>query len=65
MIGPGITPGGEVKQPQQHYQKQVAATVAKLLDKQFITDRATGRPFTLPKQQMAGTIINETSITVK
>jgi len=63
MIGPGITPEGEIKQPQQHYQKQVAATVARLLGEQFVTGRATGTPYTLP--QPASTAITETIIKVK
>lgn len=65
MIGPGITPEGEVKLPQQHYNKQIAGTVAALLREKFSTSHATGAPFTLPKQQITGNEINETSIIVK
>jgi hypothetical protein len=35
MLGPQIAPVGEIKAPQQTYQKQIAATVAMLLGKKF------------------------------
>ena len=34
-IGPGIRPLGEIKQPEQLYQAQLAATIAKLLGLTF------------------------------
>ncbi len=36
-LGAGITPKGEVKEPQQLYQKQIAATIAALLGLDFTT----------------------------
>ena len=38
MIGPGIEPLGEIKIPQQVYQKQIAATIANLLGKKFVSN---------------------------
>jgi hypothetical protein len=35
MIGPGISPEGEIKSCRQSYQKQIAATIAQLLGEQF------------------------------
>jgi hypothetical protein len=35
MIGPGISPEGEMKSRRQSYQKQVAATISQLLGEQF------------------------------
>ena len=35
VIGPGITPGGEVKFAQQSWQKQMASTIAGLLGEEF------------------------------
>lgn len=44
MLGPGIAPLGEGKQKQQVYQKQVAATVAVLLNQQFTAKHTVGKP---------------------
>ncbi|MFM2362328.1 MAG: hypothetical protein RLZZ316_1230 [Bacteroidota bacterium] len=38
VIGPGIQPRGEIKEPMQLYQKQLAATIAKMLTLNFTTN---------------------------
>jgi len=48
MIGPGITPEGEMKTTQQFYQKQIAATVAMLLGEKFTADHSVAKPIALP-----------------
>lgn len=54
MLGPGIAATGEMKQPQQVYQKQLAATVATLLGMQFTANHRIGQPLTvLPAIQKA------------
>ena len=35
VIGPGISPGGEIKTPLQIYQKQVASTISQILGEDF------------------------------
>ena len=49
MIGPGITPLGEIKTPGQICQKQMASTIAQLLGQDFKTNHTIGRPLDLPK----------------
>lgn len=44
MIGPGIEPLGEIKEEQQIYQKQIAATMASLLGQEFKTEHKTAKP---------------------
>jgi hypothetical protein len=39
VIGPTITPAGEIKEDQQIYQKQLAQTIAALLGEKFISDQ--------------------------
>ncbi|MBL7742838.1 MAG: alkaline phosphatase family protein [Chitinophagaceae bacterium] len=39
IVGPNITPSGEIKEEQQHYQKQVAQTIALLLGESFESDQ--------------------------
>lgn len=47
MLGQGIAPVGELKQKQQTYQKQIAATIAILLGEKFIPNHPVGKPITL------------------
>ena len=44
VIGPDTSPVGEVKTEGQLYQKQIAATIAKLLGFNFITNHPVGNP---------------------
>ncbi len=44
VIGPDTAPTGEVKTEGQLYQKQIAATIAKLLGFNFITNHPVGNP---------------------
>ncbi|MBC7933935.1 MAG: alkaline phosphatase family protein [Rhizobacter sp.] len=48
MIGPGINPLGEMKANTQIWQKQIAATVAELLDEEFKANHPVAAAFTLP-----------------
>ena len=47
MLGTGIDAGGEMKQPQQIYQKQLAATVASLLGINFTPKHKVAPPIAL------------------
>ena len=47
IIGPGILPEGEIKNPSQIYQKQIASTVAWLLGEEFKSSRNSGEPILL------------------
>lgn len=60
MIGPGIEAGGEMKNRDQLYQKQIASTVSYLLGENFITDHPVAAPIRLPviTNVMAETIIS-------
>jgi hypothetical protein len=49
LIGPGIAPLGEMKITQQHYQKQIAATIAMMLGKNFETVHRIGEAIILPQ----------------
>jgi len=49
VIGPGIAPQGEMKTAQQHYQKQIAATVATMLGEKFTSRHTIGQPIELPQ----------------
>lgn len=48
MLGPGIIPMGEMKEEQQIYEKQVAATIAWLLGEKFEASNRIGQPIALP-----------------
>jgi arylsulfatase A-like enzyme len=48
MLGPGIIPMGEMKDEQQIYEKQVAATIAWLLGEKFEVSNHIGQPIMLP-----------------
>lgn len=48
MIGPGIKPLGEMKSNTQIYQKQIAATVAGLIDQHFEANHPIATAFKLP-----------------
>jgi hypothetical protein len=43
-IGKGITPAGEIKKGQQHYQHQVAQTLARLIGLNFTSEKKPGPP---------------------
>jgi predicted AlkP superfamily pyrophosphatase or phosphodiesterase len=49
MMGPGIDALGEIRQPQQVYQKQVAATIANWLGEEFKTSPKPAEAMRLPK----------------
>jgi hypothetical protein len=48
MLGPDILPGGEIKDCQQIWQKQIASTVALLVGEHFESDHRTGDPISIP-----------------
>jgi hypothetical protein len=48
LLGPGISPEGEVKNNQQSYQKQMASTIARLLGGQFETARNKSESIFIP-----------------
>ena len=49
LIGPGIMPQGEMKIAQQHYQKQIASTVATMLGEKFTPKHTIGSAMVLPQ----------------
>lgn len=49
IMGPGIKPLGEIKQPMQVYQKQIAATIAQLLGFKFVANHPVADPITIIK----------------
>jgi hypothetical protein len=65
MVGPGISAEGEQQQKQQVYQKQVAATVAALLNTRFTAKHRIGQPLVValeaPPQKLAA---NEAAVLV-
>ncbi|HSN62443.1 MAG TPA: alkaline phosphatase family protein, partial [Ferruginibacter sp.] len=48
MMGPGIKPLGEIKTNNQIYQKQLAATIAQLIDQKFEANHPVAAAFQLP-----------------
>lgn len=48
MIGPAIPAAGEIKEPQQTYANQLAATIALLLGQDFKSSHSAGKPLTFP-----------------
>jgi hypothetical protein len=48
MLGPGILPQGEIKEEQQTWEKQLAATVALLLGEKFEASHPIGQSILLP-----------------
>lgn len=48
VMGPGIRPMGEMKNEQVLYQKQIAATIARLLGQQFECEHKVGQCIDLP-----------------
>ena len=48
MLGPGTLPLGEIKEEQQTWEKQVAATIALLLGEKFEAPHAIAQPISLP-----------------
>jgi len=62
MIGPDISPAGEIKNEQQIYEKQLPTTIAMFLGQKFETAHRAGKPITLTDNnsisknfQLAGT----------
>jgi hypothetical protein len=53
VLGPGMEPLGEVKVNQQFYQKQVAATIAKILGEEFDPGQPVGEALALPLHKKA------------
>lgn len=51
MIGPGISPEGEMENEQQLYSNQLVATIAQLLGRKFETTERIGKPVVLPVDQ--------------
>ena len=47
VIGPGISPEGEIKTVSRVYQKQIAPTIAGLLGEEFISSRSSADPIPL------------------
>ncbi|HVM87668.1 MAG TPA: hypothetical protein VMT76_05735 [Puia sp.] len=47
LLGAGVEPLGEMKNEQQIYQKQIAATIASLLNIEFKTEHKIGKPIAL------------------
>ncbi len=60
VIGPNISPKGEIKKDQQIYQKQIASTIALLLGETFETKKNHAQPVLLPL-----TVQNNLVITAK
>ena len=48
IMGPGIAAKGEIKQPMQNYQKQLAQTIASLLGTTFVSDHPIGDKIDIP-----------------
>jgi hypothetical protein len=53
VMGPGIQALGEVRTEQVLYQKQIAATIAQLLGKQFTCEHSVGQSIDLPKEPVS------------
>lgn len=51
ILGPGILPLGEMKNDAILYQKQIAATIAKLLGQHFSCEHSVGEPIDLPHKE--------------
>jgi hypothetical protein len=47
LIGPNITPLGEMKNEEQLYQKQIAQTIANLVGETFKSNRSVAPPIAL------------------
>jgi hypothetical protein len=48
IMGPGVAAKGEVKEPMQNYQKQLAQTIAHLLGTKFIAEHPVGDAINIP-----------------
>lgn len=53
VMGPGILPGGEIKSREVIYQKQIAATIANLLHKNFSCEHTVSDPVVFPQYPSA------------
>jgi bisphosphoglycerate-independent phosphoglycerate mutase (AlkP superfamily) len=49
VMGPGIAPEGEIKISQQTYQKQIASTIAQILEVQFVSPKNNAAPISISK----------------
>ncbi len=49
VIGPGISPKGEIKSDQQNYQKQIASTIASFMGEKFESPVNKAEPIFIPK----------------
>ncbi|HYO23272.1 MAG TPA: alkaline phosphatase family protein [Flavisolibacter sp.] len=61
MLGKNIAPLGEMQDIKTVYQNQVASTVAFLLAKEFISNRKTGKPLSLPWMEAGVVTQNNTA----
>ena len=61
MLGPETMPLGEMKEGQQTWSKQLAATIALLLGQKFETPRHIGQPILLPSPDINKIVVNKTS----
>ncbi|MFA6058453.1 MAG: alkaline phosphatase family protein [Taibaiella sp.] len=52
IVGPGISPLGEMKTDAILYQKQIAATIAALLGQHFSCEHSVGNPIDLPREEL-------------
>lgn len=48
LMGPGIEPMGEIQEPAQFYQKQIAATIASLIQQKFTANHPVASAMELP-----------------
>ncbi|MFI5129355.1 MAG: alkaline phosphatase family protein [Chitinophagales bacterium] len=53
VIGPTIKPGGEIKEDQQFYQKQLAQTIATLLGEKFVSQQSVAASIPLAVESLS------------
>lgn len=56
LMGPGIEPLGEIQQPAQFYQKQIAATIASLIQQKFTAEHPVAAAIELPTTNKSGDV---------
>lgn len=61
LLGQGILPGGEIKSEQQVYTKQIAQTVASILDFKFKANHQVSEAMSLPSTDVNEKAINNSS----
>lgn len=59
VIGPDVYPAGEIKQEQQVWQQQIAATIAMLLGEQFEAGHAVAKPLQLKMVTRNDSLLNK------